>query len=303
MQPLDPRHITAFLAILRAGSLRGAAEQLGVEASTISRSLAAMERQLGTSLFERGRSGARLTEAGALLQEHLGREASALELMQSRFDALRGLQRGKVTLAVGEGFVSDLFSSALADFASAYPKLTYSVSLGSTDEVAHLIASDEAHLGFAYNLTPDQRFKSIAQATRPLVMLAGAGTTFATLPGPISLTTAASLPAALLSQGSGVGAMLTATEARHGLRLRALVETRSIAVLKAFLHAGMGVTFLPRFVLRREIDEGSITETPLHGQGFGTGAAHLFARTGRELPQAAQLLARHLAKAMSAFTD
>ncbi|MGV8954870.1 MAG: helix-turn-helix domain-containing protein, partial [Cypionkella sp.] len=67
MQPLDPRHITAFLAILRAGSLRGAAEQVGVEASTISRSLAAMERQLGTSRFERGRSGARLTEAGALL--------------------------------------------------------------------------------------------------------------------------------------------------------------------------------------------------------------------------------------------
>lgn len=58
-----------FLAIARAGSLTAAARQLGVNQSTVSRRLAAMEGQLGARLFERGGDGHALTAAGGEVLE------------------------------------------------------------------------------------------------------------------------------------------------------------------------------------------------------------------------------------------
>lgn len=298
---LDPKQTAAFLAACQSGSLRAAAEALMVEPSTISRSLAALEKQLATPLLERNSKGVLLTEAGVILRDYLLRQSAELDLMQSQFDALRGMQRGHIALAVGEGFVGDLFTDALDRFAKTHPQLTYSLTIGPTDHIAHLVKTDQAHLGLAYNVEPDQQIKPLAAAAQPLVMLLGAHSRFADLPSPVPLELAAPLPAALLFPSSGVGAMLRRAEAQHGLRLNGVLETGSIAALKAFVRAGLGVTYLPRFVVQAEVASGQMLAKPLQDNGLGQAEASLFARNGRQLPQAAQKLARHLVKSMSAF--
>jgi DNA-binding transcriptional LysR family regulator len=56
--------IRAFLAVVDAGSVTAAAELLAISQPTLSRQLTALERQLGTPLFERVGRGLRLTSAG-----------------------------------------------------------------------------------------------------------------------------------------------------------------------------------------------------------------------------------------------
>lgn len=56
-----------FLAIVREGSLRGAAEILGTTHAKVSRHLNALEASYGMQLLGRARSGVTLTEAGKLL--------------------------------------------------------------------------------------------------------------------------------------------------------------------------------------------------------------------------------------------
>lgn len=57
--------IRAFLAVVDAGSVTAASEWLAVSQPTLSRQLATLEAQLGTTLFERVGRGLRLTSAGA----------------------------------------------------------------------------------------------------------------------------------------------------------------------------------------------------------------------------------------------
>lgn len=59
-----------FLAIVEAGSFKDAAEKLFVTQSTISMRIKALEQALGRTLFERARSGTRLTPAGEQFQRH-----------------------------------------------------------------------------------------------------------------------------------------------------------------------------------------------------------------------------------------
>lgn len=54
---LGPIELETVLALVRGGSLAGAAERLNVNASTVFRALQRLERGLGATLFERNRTG------------------------------------------------------------------------------------------------------------------------------------------------------------------------------------------------------------------------------------------------------
>jgi len=79
---MDWDDLRAFLAVAQLGSLRGAAETLGVTQPTIARRLRILEADLGLPLFDRDRDGHRLTAAGAALLP----EARAVETAALRFE-------------------------------------------------------------------------------------------------------------------------------------------------------------------------------------------------------------------------
>lgn len=78
----DLRKLAQMVAVARAGSFSGAADELHITQPALSRNVAALEKELGIKIFERGRNGASLTPAGALAveaTEALLREADSLE--------------------------------------------------------------------------------------------------------------------------------------------------------------------------------------------------------------------------------
>jgi DNA-binding transcriptional LysR family regulator len=70
-----------------------------VAASAVNRQILQLEAALGIPLFERVGRGLRLSEAGRVLGSHLRRAVGDYQGVISELDALRGLQRGKVSLA------------------------------------------------------------------------------------------------------------------------------------------------------------------------------------------------------------
>jgi len=285
---IDPRHGLCLLTAVNAGSIRSAADLLDMEPSSVSRNIAALERTLSVTLIERGRRGVRPTDAGAVLIAFLRREQGEYEALQSEFDALRGLQRGSLTIAIGEGFVGDFIGNALKSFAQDFPGIDYHLNTGSTEQVMDLVGTDQAHLGLAYNVEKDPHLRLLAEAAQPIALISG--TEFSdrhNLPETLAPSDIANLPCALLTRAFGVGSVVEKASRRNKLLLSASVRTDSIAVLKSFVREGLGVTFLPRFVVVREIMEGSMVAHNLSMPDFGLGYAHLIARRGRRLPEAA----------------
>ena len=82
--------VRLFLALCRARTVRGAADALSVDASTVSRRLAALEEALLATLFDRGREGIAPTEAA----ERLMPVAEEIEEAMARFaNEAEGLER------------------------------------------------------------------------------------------------------------------------------------------------------------------------------------------------------------------
>lgn len=298
---MDDKLTSTFKRVCEQGSIRAVAIALEQEPSTISRRLTALENELGIQLIERRKKGVKPTEAGELLLSHLRGQAAEFEALRAEFDALRGMRRGRVSLAVGEGFVSDLIKNALPGFKKAYPEITLTIRSGSTDAVVQDIQNDVAHLGFVFNAIPDRQCKVLAHVAQPLELLVNPTSGWAKTATPVSISSLAAMQSAVLSSGSGIGAMVREVEARYGVRLNRAMDANSLVAVRDFVREGLGVTVLPAFVVAQEIADGTIVGLPLDAPEFAQGEVSLIARAGRRLPEVAMKLANHAIRSMQAF--
>jgi DNA-binding transcriptional LysR family regulator len=98
-----------FVRVVEAGSLKAAAGQLGTDASTVSRRVAALEARLGVKLLQRSTRRTSPTDAGARYHEGLRRlldQEAALEAeVAGNADALRGRLRVTAAAEFGTRFV------------------------------------------------------------------------------------------------------------------------------------------------------------------------------------------------------
>ena len=299
---IEPGKAACLITAIEEGTLRSAASQLNLEPSTVSRKIAALEADLDIQLIERDRSGVKLTEAGEILIRHLQRQKSDIEVLRSEIDALQGLQRGRVTIALGEGFVADVVGNALQSFNELHPGITYSLQTGSTDEVVHAVESDSAHLGIAFNANRAQQIKVLASASQPLTLIAASASHFASQKEPVDFEAAKSLPCAVLGQGSGLRAIMNKAESTHGVRFHITLETNSITTIINYVREGLGVAFLAEYVVTREILDGHIVSRRLNIPELEQGESQLIMRQGRSLSPAARQLSNHLAGTMMAFS-
>ena len=94
---MNDRALRYFLAVVRIGSIRGAAEALNVSASAISRLVAELEAECGEALLERLPRGVTPTEAGRIVAEHAQRQADEAALLDDRLRRLRQCRNGQPT--------------------------------------------------------------------------------------------------------------------------------------------------------------------------------------------------------------
>ncbi|MET0369512.1 MAG: LysR family transcriptional regulator [Methylobacterium sp.] len=298
---MTDRALRYFLAVVRAGSVRAAAETLNVAASAVSRQIIDLEAQVGEALLERLPRGVVPTEAGRMVAEHAQRQADEATLLEDRLKRLRGVQQGTIRLRCGAGFLIDLVDNALADFAQAHPGIAYQIEGGTTDGILAAVAQGEADLGLAYNPPARPDVCGVVSARQPLLAILPKGHPLARASGPVPLRAFATEPAILLPPDHGVRQMLGRAEADGGFRLVPRLETGAFELHRRFVTAGMGIAFLPRFVVAAELQAGQLAAVPLREPILSEASAHLVVRAGRRLPEAMGRLIGWLAERMVAF--
>lgn len=120
---MDWDNARVFLALHRAGTLRGAAEQLEIDQATVGRRLAAMEKSLGARLFLRTPAGYVPTPAGEMAA------TAATQMEQGAEQLLRQMQGiderlcGVVRLAASDTMAQHFLMPALQQVRRQHPNI------------------------------------------------------------------------------------------------------------------------------------------------------------------------------------
>lgn len=172
---MTPGRLRTFLAIVDAGSAKGAAARLSVTESAVSASLSALHHEVGAKLFERNGRGLRLTEAGVVFADYARR---ILGLMDESVAAARqGLaaEQGRLRLGAVTTAGEYLVPGLLASFRRRFPGVQITLDVGVRDEVFTRLVDHSLDVVIGGRPTPGRGLVSRATRSNSLVVVAAPG--------------------------------------------------------------------------------------------------------------------------------
>lgn len=134
---LDLNDIMIFARVIEAGSFTAAARLLGMPKTTVSRRVAALERELGVRLLHRTTRSLNLTASGRFYYEESSQALRTIEGANQRLAEARAEPAGTIRISAPVGFAGHFLQEAIFDFLSTYPRTK--VELRLTDDRLNLV--------------------------------------------------------------------------------------------------------------------------------------------------------------------
>jgi molybdate transport repressor ModE-like protein len=245
---LDATRLRVLVEVAHAGSIAAAAARMGFTPSALSQQLTKLERELGASLVERGRTGTRLTAAGRVLLEHGERVVGQLREAEQAVRTVVGEQSQRIAVGAFSTAARTVLPRALAALRAHRPGIRISLLDVEPPEGYGLVTARELDLLLTHRypgvaLPPVRGLHRQLLFRDPLRLV---------LPPAHPLATAAAIaPADLrdedwISGGPGV-------PNRVGLETlvpaHVAYETADYGVTLALVAAGLGISLVPASLL------------------------------------------------------
>jgi LysR family transcriptional regulator, nitrogen assimilation regulatory protein len=258
---MDSRQLRYFASIHEEGSLARAAERERVAVSALSRHVANLEADLGSTLFEREPRGMRPTAAGIRLYEHA---RTILRAMDAAEADLRNEGRevaGEVSIGMAYSAVKAIGVTLMQRVLADYPKLKLSLSeslSGST--LLHLLAS-EVDLALVYNPPPDPRLRIQPVLEEQMVLLGRADLIGGA--DPITFDEMLELPLIILRQGLSARALMDDATLLKRLEERAQLQMNSVSAISGSLLSGIGCAIGTNLFMQEHLKSGELVARPI----------------------------------------
>ena len=154
---LNFMHLESLIAVIETGSFSGAGKKLGYTTSAVSQQIAALERNLGVQLFERGPRNLWPTVTAQHVSEAAGGVLTHIAELEARVRAAALSDRGQLRIASFPSIGSRVLPRALAELIRSFPDADFPVSEKEhRDSIVEAVSSMRADLGlvFAYSALP-----------------------------------------------------------------------------------------------------------------------------------------------------
>ena len=144
---MEIRNLRYFLAVAREENMTRAAETLHVTQPTLSKTMKALEDELGKKLFVRHSFSISLTEEGELLRDRAEDLVTMADKIEKEFLSLDELTGGELYLGLAESYQIRHLAKEIRLLKERYPGLRYHITSGDTEQVTEKL--DKGLLDFA----------------------------------------------------------------------------------------------------------------------------------------------------------
>lgn len=269
------RALRIFDAIVRLGSVTGAARAQGLSQPAASRLLAQLERDVGFELFHRDRGRLMLTADGLLLHQEVERVIDNVDRVHSLARDISDFRVGHLRLVAPPSFLEAILPDMIERFLDKYPQVHLSIDSHGVEVAKAMIASRAVNAGFVKlpHNRADLRTETILVSDSACVLsadhpLASQDT--------ISAADMRGVPLILLGQGQRFRGQVEAAFADAGVVPRVKIETHTIASACALASRGLGVAIVNERLAKAYVREGAVMRrfepAIRHEYGFATSA-------------------------------
>lgn len=144
---MDLRVLRYFLMVAKEQSFTKAAEQLNITQPTLSRQLAALEKELGAKLFRRGGHSITLTNEGLLLKRRALEIVDLEDKILSEFKGGNEDIEGKITIGCGEFNAVEILAKICGSYREKYPLVQFALHTGTADHISEMMNKGLVDIG------------------------------------------------------------------------------------------------------------------------------------------------------------
>lgn len=262
LRVMELRHLRYFLAVAEMLHFGRAAKKIRVSQPTLSQQIRQLEDELGATLFERGRAGVELTQAGDLFRAYASRAIEDVSAGQRAVGALQRLDAGVVRI----GYLPSLRAlvvPALAAVLRKHPGVQIAAEEAVARRVERRVAEGKLDVGLSYApvRTPEVETEVVVESRLGLVVSRAHPLAASKR---VNVRQLVDEPFALLSPGLRARASVDAYFASNRISPRVVLESNAVATLLAAVRAGLAVTVLPepRFADTHKLPVLSLSPAP-----------------------------------------
>ncbi|MEP2639881.1 LysR family transcriptional regulator [Roseobacter sp.] len=283
-------------AVVRAGSIRKAAEDTNLTASALNRRIQGFEQEFGWPIFERLPRGMRLNPAGELLMQHIRLQRTDLARVQSQVADLSGERRGHISIACSQALLPYFLPEQIAIYRASHPGVTFSINVRDRAQAERDLASYSSDLAlvlepvhlveFDVLYALPQRVHAVYPAGSPL------GDTLT-----LRLRDCLNHRLVLPTAAYGVRNLLEHAATAIGRTLTPTIETESFDLIRHYVTQENAVGFQIPIGLKPAADAG-FGHRPLAERDVRPGQLLLGQMKGRALPVASAKFGQQLVAAL-----
>lgn len=284
--------------MVRAGSIRRAAEALSITSTALNRRILAIEKELGVPIFERLPRGVRLSTAGEILIQHVRNQLSDMERVRSQIADLSGVRRGRISIACSQSVMPVFLPEQIALYRREHPAVTFQVFRRDREAAEEALADHTADLALVFEPVRLTNFETLVAVQQPLHAIISRKHPLAKQ-HVLRLRDCLRYPIALPTHLYGVRAILDASLQRSSMKLQPVIESDSFEFLRHYVRQPDAISFQIPIGIAAGGGSGSDVSRPVDQRDVKPGVLYLGQLRGRALPVAVSRFGVQVAAALA----
>ena len=252
--------LEAFLEAANRGSFRRAADALYLSQPSVSARVQTLESEVGVALFHRTARGVRLTDMGRIFLPFAQRSLETLRRGREVLESVRQASAGILNMATARVIGTYVLPETLQKFQKLYPDANLHIKVGGSSDVLQMVVDEEVQLGLArFMQHPDVDALHLYDEEAVLVVHPGHSFTKTRV---AAMSQVAQEPLIVYDPGdpgSSYFQFINRVCRDAGVTAKVEMNLDSVEAAKNMVRLGLGVSFLPRSAVRREVEFGSLT--------------------------------------------
>lgn len=263
---LDLRRLALLLAVDDHGSLGAAARHLGLAQPNASRTLRALESELGLPLVNRSVRGSSLTPQGRLVSDWVRDLLHVADDVERSIAALRSDAAAQLVVGASLTIGEHLAPAWLGTFRQRQPNVRVQLLVLNSEAVLERVRDGVIDVGFIESPGVPRGVQSRVVATDDLALVVRPGHPWSRRRRPISPEELASTPLVCREEGSGTRRTVDLTLAKADvLRADPAMELSSSAAVCQAVVAGNAPAVVPSLTARDLVTAGQLQAVPVEG--------------------------------------
>lgn len=248
-----------FYTVANNGNITRAANELRISQPAISKSIKNLEEQLGGQLFVRTKRGVLLTDEGKAFYDYIKHAMEYISSAENKFSELVNLESGCIKIGVSTTLTKEFLLPYLKEFHKLYPKIDIQISTNLSATLISKLRNGLVDI-VVLNLCDDDYGKEIeitkCKAISDCFVVNRSYSSL--LNREVSLQELSTYPLILQSQGSNTRSFIDNFARKNGVTLNPNIELASYSLVVEFAKIGLGVGFVTRDYIGKELEDGEL---------------------------------------------